>query len=81
MQFWAEASTPDTTSFQGRLTEVRAPEVTTRLQRQVGRLTLGLTVADRWETASGNWGFSLAPPGSQPQAQSRTRGIRSTICT
>ena len=48
---WAEASTPQTTSFPGRLTEVRTPEVTTRLQvrLRVGRLTLGLTVADRWE--------------------------------
>ena len=48
---WAEASTPQTTSFQGRLTEVRTPEVATRLQARllIGRLTLGLTVADRWE--------------------------------
>ena len=48
---WAEASTPRTTSFPGRLTEVRTPEVATRLQGRlrVGRLTLGLTVADRWE--------------------------------
>ena len=48
---WAEASTPQTTSFTGRLTEVRTPEVATRLQvrLRVGRLTLGLTVADRWE--------------------------------
>ena len=48
---WAEASTPQTTSFPGRLTEVRTPEVATRLQvrLRVGRLTLGLTVADRWE--------------------------------
>ena len=46
-----EASTPQTTSFPGRLTEVRTPEVATRLQvrLRVGRLTLGLTVADRWE--------------------------------
>ena len=48
---WAEASTPQTTSFAGRLTEVRTPEVATRLQvrLRVGRLTLGLAVADRWE--------------------------------
>ena len=48
---WAEASTPQTTSFPGRLTEIRTPEVATRLQvrLRVGRLTLGLTVADRWE--------------------------------
>ena len=48
---WAEVSTPQTTSFPGRLTEVRTPEVATRLQvrLRVGRLTLGLTVADRWE--------------------------------
>ena len=48
---WAEALTPQTTSFPGRLTEVRTPEVATRLQvrLRVGRLTLGLTVADRWE--------------------------------
>ena len=48
---WAEASTPQTTSFPGRLTEVRTPEFATRLQvrLRVGRLTLGLTVADRWE--------------------------------
>ena len=48
---WAEASTPQTTSFPGRLTEVRTPEAATRLQvrLRVGRLTLGLTVADRWE--------------------------------
>ena len=43
--------TPQTTSFPGRLTEVRTPEVATRLQvrLRVSRLTLGLTVADRWE--------------------------------
>ena len=37
--------------FRGRLTEVRTPEVATRLQvhLRVHRLTLGLTVADRWE--------------------------------
>ena len=48
---WAEASTPQTTSFPGRVTEVRTPEVATRPQvrLRVGRLTLGLTVADRWE--------------------------------
>ena len=48
---WAEASTPQTTSFPGRLTRVRTPEVATRLQvcLRVGRLTLGLTVADRLE--------------------------------
>ena len=48
---WAEASTPQTTSFPGRLTEVRTAEVATQLQvhLRVGRLTLGLTVADRWE--------------------------------
>ena len=48
---WAEGSTPQTTSFPGRLTEVRTPEAATRLQvrLRVGRLTLGLTVADRWE--------------------------------
>ena len=37
---WGEASTPQTTSFPGRLTEVRL---------RAGKLTLGLTVADRWE--------------------------------
>ena len=44
-------STPQTTSFPGRLTEVRTPEVATQLQvrLRVARLTLGLTVADRWE--------------------------------
>ena len=68
---WAETSTPQTTSFPGRLTEVRTPEVTTGLRKQVDRLTLGSTVADHWELASGNWGFSLAPSESQPQAQSR----------
>ena len=48
---WAEALTPQTTSFPGGLTEVRTPEVATRLQvrLRVGRLTLGLTVADSWE--------------------------------
>ena len=48
---WAEASPPQTTSFPGRLTEVRTLEVATRLQvrLRVGRLTLGLAVADRWE--------------------------------
>ena len=48
---WAEASTPQTTSFPGRLTQVRTPEAAGRLQvrLRVGRLTLGLTVADRWE--------------------------------
>ena len=48
---WAEASTPETTSFPGRLTEVRTPEVATGLQvrLRVGWLTLGLTVADGWE--------------------------------
>ena len=48
---WAEASTPQTTSFPGRLTEVRTSEVATRPQvrLRVGRLTLGPTVADRWE--------------------------------
>ena len=48
---WAEASTPQTTSFPGRLTRSGAPEVATRLQvrLRVGRLTLGLTVADCWE--------------------------------
>ena len=48
---WAEAPSRQTTSFPGRLTEVRTPEVATRLQvrLRVGRLTLGLTVADRWE--------------------------------
>ena len=37
--------------FPGGLTEVRTPEVATRLQvhLRVGRLTLGLTVEDRWE--------------------------------
>ena len=54
---------------------------TTRLRRQVGRLKLVLTVADHWKFASGNWAFSLAPSGSQPQAQSRTHGITGTICT
>ena len=34
---WAEASTPQTTSFQGRLTEVRTPEVATRLQVRLDR--------------------------------------------
>ena len=44
-------STPQTTSFPGRLTEVRTPEAATRLQvrLRIGRLTLGLTVADCWE--------------------------------
>ena len=44
-------STPQTTSFPGKLTEVRTPEVATQLQvrLRVGRLTLGLTVADCWE--------------------------------
>ena len=40
-----------TTSFPGRLTEVRTPEVATgvHVRPRIGRLTLGLTVADRWE--------------------------------
>ena len=44
-------STPQTTSFPGRLTEVRNTGGRLRLQvrLRVGRLTLGLTVADRWE--------------------------------
>ena len=48
---WAEASTPQTTSFPGRLTEVRSTGGRHRLQvrLRIGRLTLGLTVADRWE--------------------------------
>ena len=48
---WAEASTSQTTGFPGRLTEVRTPEVASRLQVRLRarRLTLGLTVADRWE--------------------------------
>ena len=48
---WAEASTPQTTSFPGRLTRSGAPEAAIRLQvrLRIGRLTLGLTVADRWE--------------------------------
>ena len=48
---WAEALTPQTTSIPGRLTEVRTPKVATQLQMRlrVGRLILGLTVADRWE--------------------------------
>ena len=39
------------TSFPGRLTEVRTPQVATRLQvrLRVGRLKLGLTVAECWE--------------------------------
>ena len=44
---WAEASTPQTTSFPGRLTKVRTLKVTSRVRRQVSRLTLGLTVEDR----------------------------------
>ena len=51
------------------------------MRRQVGRLTLGLTVPDRWELTSGNPEFSLAPLGSQPQAQSQTHSITGTICT
>ena len=78
---WAEASTTQTTSFPGVLTEVRTPKVTTGLRRQVSWLTLGLTVADRCEFTSGNWDFSLAPSEYQPQAQSRTHGITGTICT
>ena len=54
---------------------------TARLRRQVGRLTLGLTVADRPESSSGNWAFSLAPAGSEPQAQPQTLCITGTICT
>ena len=64
-------SLPQTSTFSGRLTEVRTPEVTIPLRRQVARLKLALTVADRSEFASGNWAFSLAPSGSQPQTQSR----------
>ena len=78
---WAEASTPQTTSFPGRLTEVTTPEVINRLWGQVVRLTPRLTDADGREFASGNWAFSLAPSGSQPQAQSGTHGITGTICT
>ena len=78
---WAEVSTSRTTSFPGRLTEFKTLEVTTRLRRQVRRLTLGLTVADRWEFASGNCAFTLAPSGSQPQAESRTKDITGTMCT
>ena len=44
---WVEASTTQTTSFPGRLTEVRMLKATTRPRRQVRRLTLGLTVANR----------------------------------
>ena len=40
----AEVSTPQTASFPGRLTKVRTLKLTTRLRRQVGRLTLGPTV-------------------------------------
>ena len=48
---WAESSTPQTTSFPGRLTEVRSTggRHPTAMCLRVGRLTLGLTVADRWE--------------------------------
>ena len=44
---------------------VQTLEVATKLQRQVGRLTLGLTMADRWELASGNSAMGLAPLASQ----------------
>ena len=48
---WAEASTPQTTSFPGRLTEVRSTggRHPKQVRLRIGRLTLGLTVADRWE--------------------------------
>ena len=55
------ACTPLITIFSGTLTEVRTPEVTTQLRRQVRRRTRGLIVADRWGFASGNWASSLAP--------------------
>ena len=76
----AEASTAQTFNFQGRLTEVRTPEVTTRLRRQVGRLTLGLTVADRSEFASGNFQsgtFRISATGTVTV----THGITVKICT
>ena len=78
---WAEAWTPQPTSFPGRLTKARTLKVTIRQRRQVGRLTMGLTVADRWEFASCNWAFSLALSGSQPQAQSQTHRITGKICS
>ena len=64
---WAEASAPQTTSFRSGLTKVTTPEVGTQQRRQVGRLTLGLTVADRSKFASQNSAVSLAPSGSQSQ--------------
>ena len=73
---WAEASTPQTTSFPGRLTEVRTPEVATRLQvrLQVGRLTLGLTVADRWECSQ-----ATGPPAWRHQDLSTSQPLGHTV--
>ena len=77
---WAEASTPQTTSFPGRLTEVRTPEVATRLQvrLRVGRLTLGLTVADRWECSQATGLPAWRQAGSQNITASRAHGITGT---
>ena len=78
---WAEASTPQTTSFPGRLTEVRTPEVATRLQVRlpVGRLTLGLTVADRLEcsqaTGLSAWGHQDLST-SQPLGHTVSRALK-----
>ena len=83
---WAEASTPQTTSFPGRLTEVRTPEAATRLQvrLRVGRLTVGLTVADRWEciqaTGLPAWRHQDLST-SQPLGHTVSRALKQRICT
>ena len=72
----AEASTPQTTSFPGRLTEVRTPEVATRLQvrLRVGRLKLELTVADRWECSQ-----ATGLPAWRHQALSTSQPLGHTV--
>ena len=73
---WAEASTPQTTSFPGRLTEVRSPEVATRLQvgLRVDRLTLGLTVADHSECSQ-----ATGPPAWCHQDLSTSQPLGHTV--
>ena len=69
-------STPQTTSFPGRLTEVRTPEVTTRLQvrLRLGRLILGLTVPDRWECSQ-----ATGPPAWRHQDLSTSQPLGHTV--
>ena len=81
MRVWTDVLPCQTTSFPGKLTDVRTPEVTNQLRRQVCRLTLGLTVADCLEFSSRKWAFCLTPSGSHPQVQSRLHSITGTIYT